>query len=71
MTDEQYKQINRIRKYARAAWQSLPDYCKDYWYENGTNNFLQKTFELFGAEELWSSTTEEEREDLLQDSLYD
>lgn len=33
--------------------------------------FCRKIFELFGAEELWSSMTEEEREDLLQDSLYD
>lgn len=71
MTDEQYKQVNCIRKYAHAAWLSLPDGYKDYWYENGTSNFLQKIFELFGAEELWNSMTEEEREDLLQDSLYD
>lgn len=71
MTEEQYKQVNCIRKYAHAAWLSLPDNHKDYWYENGTSNFLQKIFELFGTEELWSNMTEEEREDLLQDSLYD
>lgn len=71
MTDEQYKQVNCIRKYAHAAWLSLPDDYKDYWYENGTINFLQKIFELFGAEELWNSMTEEKREDLLDDSIYD
>lgn len=71
MTDEQYKQLNTIRKYAHAAWQSLPDCYKDYWYENGTIGFLQTIFALFGAEELWSSMTEEEREDLLENSLYD
>lgn len=71
MTDEQYKQVNCIRKYTHAAWLSLPDDYKDYWYENGTIGFLQKIFELFGAEELWNSMTEEKREDLLQDSVYD
>lgn len=71
MTDEQYKQINSIRKYAQAAWQSLPDCYKDYWYDCGISNFLQKIFELFGAEKLWTEMSVEEIDDLLQDSLYD
>ena len=71
MTDEQYKLLNDIRRYAHDAWESLPDKYKDYWYENETIGFLQKIFALFGAEELWNSITEEERDDLLQDSLYD
>lgn len=71
MTDEQYKLLNDIRRYAHDAWESLPDKYKDYWYDCGLNNFLEKIFELFWAETLWANMSIEEIDDLLQDSLYD